>query len=386
MARRMNGEGYLHRRKDGRWELRLMTGHQDNGKPQYKYFYGRTKREVQEKLSAFQEDMHQGIDLSHRYTFGEWCEIWYENHRSNITPTTQENYRHILNRMKPYFEERFIIEIKPYDIERFLKMQRAQGLSDSYISSFRGMLYQIFHKAEANDLVRKNPVRFAEKMRSTGPRQRKDAFTAEEVRLLMQRLSYDKMGISIRLMLGTGMRTQELLALEPRHIEEDGSVIHIRQAVNLVKGAVHVGVPKSRDSYRDIPVPPTLRWCAKELRKVDTKFIWEKRKKDTPCNPSAFRDAFKEAIGQIEGVRILTPHSCRHTYVSQMQALGVDLSTIQSIVGHADVDMTQHYLHVQDGIRQEAIQKFAQAFPLSDTPPDTPPDAASRIIRFPHVG
>ena len=313
MARRMNGEGYLRRRPDGRWELRVMLGYRDDGKPNFKHFYGKTKKEVQEKLHAFQEDLRGGIDLSVRYTFDEWSEIWYDHHKSNITPTTQENYRHILNRMKPYFSGRYIIEIKPFDIENFLKYQRAQGLSDSYISSFRGMLYQIFHKAEANDLVRKNPVRFADKMRSNGPRQRKEAFTAEEVRLLMTQLPKDKMGISIRLMLGTGMRSQELLALEPRHIEEDGSVIHIRQAVNLVKGSVHVGVPKSRDSYRDIPVPPNLRWCAKELRNVDTKYIWEKRKKDTPCNPSNFRDEFKEAIGKIEGVRILTPHSCRHT-------------------------------------------------------------------------
>lgn len=40
---------------------------------------------------------------------------------------------------------------------------------------------------------------------------------------------------------------------------------------------------------------------------------------------------------------MLTPHSCRHTYVSQLQALGVDLSTIQSLVGHVDTDMTQQY-------------------------------------------
>ena len=30
-----------------------------------------------------------------------------------------------------------------------------------------------------------------------------------------------------------------------------------------------------------------------------------------------------------------------------MQALGVDIQTIQSIVGHADTEMTEHYLHVQ---------------------------------------
>lgn len=173
--------------------------------------------------------------------------------------------------------------------------------------------------------------------------------------------------------------------MEPQHIEEDGSVIHIRQAVNLVKGSVHVGEPKSRDSYRDIPVPPNLRWCAKALRRVDTKFIWEKRKKDTPCNPTNFRDEFRNTIAKIEGVRQLTPHSCRHTYVSQMQALGVDLSTIQSIVGHADVDMTQHYLHVQEGIRQEAIRKFAQAFPIDGHSPEDPDGAACRVLPFPQV-
>lgn len=64
----------------------------------------------------------------------------------------------------------------------------------------------------------------------------------------------------------------------------------------------------------------------------------------------------------MEGVRVLTPHCCRHTYVSQMQALGVSVETIQSIVGHADMDMTRHYLHVQESIRQEAVDLFSEAF------------------------
>ncbi|MFR4466237.1 MAG: tyrosine-type recombinase/integrase [Faecalibacterium prausnitzii] len=61
-------------------------------------------------------------------------------------------------------------------------------------------------------------------------------------------------------------------------------------------------------------------------------------------------------------VRLFTPHNCRHTDVSQMQALGVDIQTIQSIVGHADTEMTEHYLHVQESIRQSAIQLFSEAF------------------------
>ena len=99
------------------------------------------------------------------------------------------------------------------------------------------------------------------------------------------------------------------------------------------------------------------------LRDTPNKYIWESPKKPgMPCNPSHFRDQFKKTLEAIEGVRVLTPHCCRHTYVSQMQMLGVDLATIQSIVGHADVDMTKHYLHVQDPVRLAAIEKFSNAF------------------------
>ena len=56
------------------------------------------------------------------------------------------------------------------------------------------------------------------------------------------------------------------------------------------------------------------------------------------------------------------PLSCRHTYVSLMHALGVDLATIQSMVGHADLDMTQHYLHVQSPVKQKAVEAFDREF------------------------
>lgn len=102
------------------------------------------------------------------------------------------------------------------------------------------------HKAEANDLIRKNPVRFAEKMKAHKPVKRKEAFTQEEVKILMEQLPDNKVGHTIRLMLATGMRTQEVLALEPQHIEPDGSCIHIRQAVNMVKGKPHVGPAQDR--------------------------------------------------------------------------------------------------------------------------------------------
>ena len=40
----------------------------------------------------------------------------------------------------------------------------------------------------------------------------------------------------------------------------------------------------------------------------------------------------------------------------------IPIQTIQSIVDHADTEMTEHYLHVQESIRQSAIQLFSEAF------------------------
>ena len=363
MTKRMNGEGSLRHRSDGRWEYRLMDGFLEDGRPNSVSFYGRTQKEVMAKIQNYRAMRSSGIDTSVNHTFATWADIWFQNHADNITPTTQQNYSYILTTLKEHIGSRKLSSVKAFDIEQLLKDLRKEGRSDSYLANCRGMLYQIFNKAEANDLILKNPVRFAEKMRASreAPKH-KDAFHADEVQLMMEKLPHDRLGNSIRLMLGTGMRTQELLDLEPKHIAADGSVITICQAVVQIKGTVTIGPPKSRDSYRDIPVPPSLRSCAVDLRTTDKKFIWEAGIKDKPCNPSYFRKKFREALQAIDGVRVLPPHCCRHTYVSQMQALGVDLPTIQSIVGHADIDMTEHYLHVQDNIRQDAVEHFSEAF------------------------
>ena len=74
------------------------------------------------------------------------------------------------------------------------------------------------------------------------------------------------------------------------------------------------------------------------------------------------------------------------TYVCQMQALGVDLATIQSIVGHADISMTQHYLHVQESIRMDAVDRFSKAFPTGHSDPAGPDEPSCKVLKFPNVG
>lgn len=362
MAKRSHGEGTLSQKKNGTWQCQIMVGYRSDGKRDIRTFTGKTQREVKAKRDEFLRKKEAGLLNGMDIRFDEWSAIWFEQHKENVKPTTAEGYRYTLRLLTDHFGRRKLAEIKAMDIEQFLRQLRKEGRSDSALAQCRGMLFQIFKKAVANDYLMKNPVEYAEKMRK-GPPKRKEAFMADEVRYLMENLPENKIGWSIRLLLATGMRTQELLGLEPRHIDPKGEIITIEQALVRIKGSVAIGTPKSYDSYRTIPVPPMAQYCARALRETDDKYVWNSPKKsDQPCNPSHFADLFKKTLEQMEGVRVLTPHCCRHTYVSQMQALGVSVETIQSIVGHADMDMTRHYLHVQDSIRLEAVDRFSEAF------------------------
>jgi integrase len=365
LAKRENGEGSLRRKDNGHWEIQIMDGFKSDGRRNIRSFSGKTQREAKSKRDEYLRKKAAGVLTGQDIRFDEWSALWFEQHKENVKPTTAEGYRYTLRILTDHFGRRKLSEIKAMDIEQFLRQLRKEGRSDSALAQCRGMLFQIFKRAVANDYLVKNPVEFAEKMRK-GPPKRKEAFTADEVRYLMENLPENKIGWSIRLLLATGMRTQELLGLEPRHIARDGSTITIEQALVRIKGSVAIGTPKSYDSYRTVPVPPMVQYCARELRDTLDKFVWNSPKKSNqPCNPSHFSAQFQKTLESMEGVRVLTPHCCRHTYVSQLQALGVSIETIQSIVGHADIDMTRHYLHVQENIRQEAVDRFSEAFSKS---------------------
>ena len=359
--RRANGEGSLYQTADGYWNCQIMVGYKANGKRDIRHLRSKKQQEVIRQRDELKRKMADGTLVAEELRFEEWADTWFEHHKDNIKPTTQESYRYTLRILKDYFGRWKLRDIKAMHVEEFLKKLRKEGRSNSALSQCRGMLFQILNKACANDFITKNPVAYADKMRKDPPKH-KDAYTMDEVRLLWNNLPDDKVGWSIRLLLCTGMRSQELLGLEPHHIKADGSEINIAQAMVMVKGTVSIGTPKSNDSYRTIPIPESARRYARLLRQTEDKFIWESPKKPgQPCNPTYFRNQYYMALETVEGVRRLSPHCCRHTYVSQLQALGVSMETIQSMVGHADIDMTRHYLHVQEPKRQEAIALYDEA-------------------------
>lgn len=174
-------------------------------------------------------------------------------------------------------------------------------------------------------------------------------------------MRHENMEVTQRLPV-TGLRGQEIVALAPEHIETDGSIIHVRQAVKMCKGKAYIGETKSEGSNRDIPVPSGYRSVAKWLRDHAGTLVWEGKTSGQPLNLRNFRRKYMDTLRCIEDVRPLTAHCCRHTYFTHLQNAGVDMETIRILAGHAEVEMTEGYLHVQEETKQRAADKLERIF------------------------
>ena len=74
------------------------------------------------------------------------------------------------------------------------------------------------------------------------------------------------------------------------------------------------------------------------------------------CSVGTFRNRFYKEIEKIPDVRKLSPHCCRHTYVTMLQAEGVPMETIAALTGHSDIKTTAGYLHQSADTLAKAVE------------------------------
>lgn len=115
------------------------------------------KREYEARKEA-------GMLAARDYTFSEWADFWFEHHKNRVSATTQEGYSYTLRNLKSHYGRKLPSEIKAFDIEQYLMKLVRDGKSGSTVAQSRGMLFQIFKMAVANDILMKNPMAHAEKI------------------------------------------------------------------------------------------------------------------------------------------------------------------------------------------------------------------------------
>jgi integrase len=180
---------------------------------------------------------------------------------------------------------------------------------------------------------------------------------------MMRNLKYDKIGLSIRLMLFTGLRKGEMLGLTKIHISEDGSIVTVTQAARRSKGKTYISDPKTPTSTRIIPVPKCAREYVILLRNcIEDGLIWSSdRRPGQPMNTKTFDQYYYEALDSIN-MRRLSPHRCRHSYVSMGKAAGIPLEILRRLAGHSNGTVTEDYMHIEQSVLAREIDKIDALF------------------------
>ena len=94
-GRRGNNEGSVTQLSDGRWQARITL---ESGKR--KAYYGKTRQEVQQKLTAALRDRDRGLSvgMSEQQTVGHYLVIWLETIKPTLRPRTWKGYAELMNR------------------------------------------------------------------------------------------------------------------------------------------------------------------------------------------------------------------------------------------------------------------------------------------------
>lgn len=337
-------------RAGGIYEVKVTVGHNFDGTPIRKSFYSKVSKEAA-KAKAEQYKVDQKVSeqtgkqfvSNDKSRFDTWARKWLETYKHGAVKEHTYNFTYRVNVEKyliPYFKHAKLTDIKQIDIQGYFN---SADLSKSTLDKQKMILKAIFDAAIDNDLCYKNPVKNIVYGKVKEKRER-HVYTKEESDALIE-YALNHSYYDIVVMLKTGVRRSELLGLQWDDVNFTEKTIHVQRAVTYQDGKLSIGSPKTRSSDRIIPISDSL--CeAIQMIPNSGKFIFGS---DKPRSPRAYASTYHRHMTKAAkdiGIPCLSPHELRHTYGTLLRESGVDIYTIQKVMGHSDISITAAiYVH-----------------------------------------
>lgn len=377
MSRRKDNKGRLlktgeSQRKDGRYAYKYQD---KNGKSKFLYSWRLTDTDPIPKGKRFcrslrdlerdlQRDIMDGIDSS-----GKKMLLWqlYEKHNAlkpNVRQSTETGRKYLLDILKSDTLGNMPIEsIKPSDTKEWAIRMKKNGYSYQTINNHKRSLKACLYTAINDDLVRKNPFSWNLSDVLEDDTEHKTALTDEQVNALLSFVQmdmvYKKYYNAIVVLLYTGLRISELCGLTVSDIDFEQGFIRVNHQINYDKGKYSINEPKTDSGIREIPMlEPVRKALMDEIKgRIDVQqilidsysdFVFLNQK-SLPMYAHCYSNAFSSLIKKYNKYHkgnelpLITPHTLRHTFCTNMANKKITPNTLQYIMGHKNITMTLGY-------------------------------------------
>jgi site-specific recombinase XerD len=158
--------------------------------------------------------------------------------------------------------------------------------------------------------------------------------SVEEVAELLETAKPGQERVLVQTAYACGLRIGELLRLQVTDIDSARMVINVRQG----KGAKDRQVPLSARLLAEL----RAWWCVH--RRVPWLFC--SLKKNQPVSEGYVQRMFQKIVARSKLRKQATMHTLRHSYATHLLEAGVDVVTLQKLLGHSDLSTTARYLHL----------------------------------------
>lgn len=364
--RRGHNEGSIRKRPDGKWEARLSL---PNGKR--KSLYGKTRREVQDKLKSAQRDLDNGLNLAGaQQTVGQFLDHWLEDVvRPSVRPRTHHSYALLVRlHLKPELGHIQLTKLTPQHVQAMMSRKTAAGLSPRTVQYIRAVLRRALGQAMKWSLVGRNVATLVDPPRSV--RKPVEPLTAEQARHFLNHAKDDRLGPLFHIAITTGLRQGELFGLRWDDVDLEVGTLTVRHALQRMDGKLQLVEPKTTLSRRTINLPASavavLR--TRRIRQLEERLLAGSQWSDwglvftssigTPLEPSNVCKRLHLLLGAA-GLPRQRFHDLRHCAASLLFAGGVAPRTIMGIMGHSQISLTMNtYAHLSPALQQDAAERL----------------------------
>ena len=261
---------------------------------------------------------------------------------------TIDNYLYALDGFLRFLGDRSIAEATADDILAYQVNVASRGLSDSSVRVATYALRGFFHK-----ILDRHDWNFARLPKPRKPNRLPDVLTQEQVEAIIAAAPSPKYAAAFMICYGAGLRTEEVIHLEPRHIDSKRMVIRVERG----KGN------KDRLVILPMRLLLTLREYWKKYR--PQKYLIEGNRPGLPISPTSIQRAFRVACMKVGILKQVTPRSFRHAFATHLVERGTRLQSVQALLGHQSLNTTTIYVRLAKNWLGEVKS------PLDDPRPST---------------